>query len=212
MGIFTRFKDIVNSNINSLLDKAEDPEKMLRLMISEMEDTVIDLKSTTSSRMAEAIRLDNKIKEAEDTVKRWEKRAELALLKGKEDLAREALIEKKSSSEEAERIKKSLVALKNTIEEGKNEIATLEEKIRSSKEKLETLKRESQKAREREKETVNLNARFEDLENRINRMNAYTELNRVKEEESLETKFKTMERDEKIEEELLKMKKEKGLE
>ncbi len=212
MGIFTRFKDIVNSNINSLLDKAEDPEKMLRLMISEMEDTVIDLKSTTSSRMAEAIRLDNKIKEAEDTVKRWEKRAELALLKGKEDLAREALIEKKSSSEEAERIKKSLVALKNTIEEGKNEIATLEEKIRSSKEKLETLKRESQKAREREKETVNLNARFEDLENRINRMNAYTELNRVKEEESLETKFKTMERDEKIEEELLRMKKEKGLE
>lgn len=212
MGIFTRFKDIVNSNINSLLDKAEDPEKMLRLMISEMEDTVIDLKSTTAGRMAEAIRLDKKIKEAEDTVARWQRRAELALEKGKEDLAREALLEKKAASEEEERIKKSLVALKNTIEEGKKEISTLEEKIRSSKDKLETLKREGQRAKEREKETVDLNARFEDLENRINRMNAYNDLNRVKEEESRESRFSSMERDEEVEEELKRMKKEKGLE
>ena len=79
MSIFTRFKDIVNSNINSLLDKAEDPEKMLRLMIGEMEDTVIDLKTTTAARMAEAIRSEKKVDEAKATVDRWQARAELAI-------------------------------------------------------------------------------------------------------------------------------------
>ena len=92
MSIFTRFKDIVNSNINSLLDKAEDPEKMLRLMIGEMEDTVIDLKTTTAARMAEAIRSEKKVDEAKATVDRWQAIAELAIEKGKDDLAREALM------------------------------------------------------------------------------------------------------------------------
>lgn len=211
MGIFTRFKDIVNSNINSILDKAEDPEKMLRLMITEMEDTVIDLKTSTASRMAEAIKLDKKIAEAEDTVKRWSNRSELALEKGRDDMAREALIEKKSAEKEVERIKTSVIALKNTIEEGKKEISTLEEKIKSSKERLESLRNEKIRAEEREREKVNLNARFEDLENRINRMNAYSSLNKEKKEENTESRFQKMERDDEIEEEMTRLKKEKGI-
>ena len=210
MSIFTRFKDIVNSNINSLLDKAEDPEKMLKLMITEMEDTVIDLKTSTAARMAEIIRLEKKAKEAEETVGRWQKRAELAVEKGKEDLAREALGEKKTATAERDRIKASIDSLKNAVEEGKKEIATLEEKIRGAKSRLETLRMESQRADERKKENVNLNARFEDLENRINRMNAYNDLNKTKEEESSEAKFSRMERDEDIERELERIKKEKG--
>ncbi len=210
MSIFTRFKDIVNSNINSLLDKAEDPEKMLKLMITEMEDTVIDLKTSTAARMAEVIRLEKKAKEAEETVGRWQKRAELAVEKGKEDLAREALGEKKTAAAERDRIRASIDSLKNAVEEGKKEIATLEEKIRGAKSRLETLRMESQRADERKKENVNLNARFEDLENRINRMNAYNDLNKTKEEESSEAKFSRMERDEDIERELERIKKEKG--
>lgn len=212
MSIFTRFKDIVNSNINSLLDKAEDPEKMLRLMITEMEDTVIDLKSSTASRMAEAIRLDKKLKEAEDTVNRWQNRAELAIEKGKDDLAREALVEKKAATERLSRVKASLEGIKNSVEEGKKEISTLEDKISVAKDKLMTLQREAKRAEEKHNESVNLNARFEDLENRINRMNAYTELNKKKDEESSEERFSKMERDQDIEDELLKIKKEKGLE
>ena len=172
MSIFTRFKDIVNSNINSLLDKAEDPEKMLRLMITEMEDTVIDLKTSTASRMAEAIRLDKKVTEAENTVKRWQDRAELALEKGKEDLAREALLEKRTATENLNRTKASLESVKTAVEEGKKEIATLEEKVKVAKDKLENLQREAKRAEEKHNETVNLNARFEDLENRINRRKA----------------------------------------
>lgn len=211
MSIFTRFKDIVNSNINSLLDKAEDPEKMLRLMINEMEETVIELKSSTSARMAEAIRLNEKVTEAEKKVERWQERAELAIEKGKDDLAREALIEKRVASEELERVKLAMEGTKSAVEEGKKEISTLEEKVKIAKDKLENLQRENQRAQERSKETVNLNARFEDLENKINRMNAYTELSRQQHEESAEEKFKKMERDQEIEEELAKIKKEKGL-
>ena len=212
MSIFTRFKDIVNSNINSLLDKAEDPEKMLRLMIGEMEDTVIDLKTTTAARMAEAIRSEKKVDEAKATVERWQARAELAIEKGKDDLAREALIEKKHAQEAYERALENISSLKKSVEEGKEEIRTLEDKIKAAKDKLATLQREQARAQERRDSSVNLNARFEEMENRINRMNAYNDLSKKSEEKSAEEKFSEMEKNEEIEMEIERIKKEKGIE
>ena len=212
MSIFTRFKDIVNSNINSLLDKAEDPEKMLRLMIGEMEDTVIDLKTTTAARMAEAIRSEKKVDEAKATVERWQGRAELAIEKGKDDLAREALIEKKHAQEVYERALENISSLKKSVEEGKGEIRTLEDKIKAAKDKLATLQREQARAQERRDSSVNLNARFEEMENRINRMNAYNDLSKKSEEKSAEEKFSEMEKNDEIEAEIERIKKEKGIE
>lgn len=212
MSIFTRFKDIVNSNINSLLDKAEDPEKMLRLMIGEMEDTVIDLKTTTAARMAEAIRSEKKVDEAKATVERWQARAELAIEKGKDDLAREALIEKKHAQEAYERALENISSLKKSVEEGKEEIRTLEDKIKAAKDKLATLQREQARAQERRDSSENLNARFEEMENRINRMNAYNDLSKKSEEKSAEEKFSEMEKNDEIEAEIERIKKEKGIE
>ena len=212
MSIFTRFKDIVNSNINSLLDKAEDPEKMLRLMIGEMEDTVIDLKTTTAARMAEAIRSEKKVEEAKATVERWQGRAELAIEKGKDDLAREALVEKKHAQEVYERALENISSLKKSVEEGKEEIRTLEDKIKAAKDKLATLQREQARAQERRDSSVNLNARFEEMENRINRMNAYNDLGKKSEEKSAEEKFSEMEKNDEIEAEIERIKKEKGIE
>ena len=212
MSIFTRFKDIVNSNINSLLDKAEDPEKMLRLMIGEMEDTVIDLKTTTAARMAEAIRSEKKVDEAKATVERWQARAELAIEKGKDDLAREALMEKKHAQEVYERALENISSLKKSVEEGKEEIRTLEDKIKAAKDKLATLQREQARAQERRDSSVNLNARFEEMENRINRMNAYNDLGKKSEEKSAEEKFSEMEKNDEIEAEIERIKKEKGIE
>lgn len=212
MSIFTRFKDIVNSNINSLLDKAEDPEKMLRLMIGEMEDTVIDLKTTTAARMAEAIRSEKKVDEAKATVERWQGRAELAIEKGKDDLAREALMEKKHAQEAYERALENISSLKKSVEEGKEEIRTLEDKIKAAKDKLATLQREQARAQERRDSSVNLNARFEEMENRINRMNAYNDLSKKSEEKSVEEKFSEMEKNDEIEAEIERIKKEKGIE
>ena len=212
MSIFTRFKDIVNSNINSLLDKAEDPEKMLRLMIGEMEDTVIDLKTTTAARMAEAIRSEKKVDEAKATVERWQARAELAIEKGKDDLAREALMEKKHAQEAYERALENISSLKKSVEEGKEEIRTLEDKIKAAKDKLASLQREQARAQERRDSSVNLNARFEEMENRINRMNAYNDLSKKSEEKSAEEKFSEMEKNDEIEAEIERIKKEKGIE
>lgn len=212
MSIFTRFKDIVNSNINSLLDKAEDPEKMLRLMIGEMEDTVIDLKTTTAARMAEAIRSEKKVDEAKATVDRWQARAELAIEKGKDDLAREALMEKKHAQEAYERALENISSLKKSVEEGKEEIRTLEDKIKAAKDKLVSLQREQARAQERRDSSVNLNARFEEMENRINRMNAYNDLSKKSEEKSAEEKFSEMEKNDEIEAEIERIKKEKGIE
>ena len=102
MGVFSRFLDIVNANINALLDKAEDPEKMIRLMIQEMEDTLIELKSSAAAKMATLAKSKREYNEFEEEMKRWQARAELAISKGREDLAREALLAKRQVSERLE--------------------------------------------------------------------------------------------------------------
>ena len=201
MGIFTRFKDIVNSNINALLDKAEEPEKMLKLMIQEMEDTIIELKTSCSARMAEEIRLLKKYDEAKAYVARWQSRAELAVQHGKEDLAREALKEKRNALETLEKLEENLNAVKSSVEEGKNEIKTLEDKLQQAKLKLKTLQERSAKARETSVfNNQDLSSRFEAMEEKINQMDAWNELN--KKQDSAEEKFSKMEKDAEIEKEL----------
>ena len=205
MGIFSRFMDIVNANINSLLDKAEDPEKMLRLMIQEMEDTLIELKSNTAASIAQKIKLERKLEEIKATVSRWEQRAMLAIERGKEDLAREALIEKKRVSEELEIVNNQLAEAHKTIDSSKNEIVTLEDKLTQAKGKLKILKEKEERARaEKRSEELkrhDMNMHFQEMEEKIDRMNAWADLNNTT-KSATEDKFADLERDEEIEREL----------
>ncbi|HKL58366.1 MAG TPA: PspA/IM30 family protein, partial [Sphaerochaeta sp.] len=129
MGVFSRFLDIVNANINSLLDKAEDPEKMIKLMMQEMEYTLIELKSSCASKMASRAKTERTYKEQQSAVSRWQSRAELAISKGREDLAREALLEKKKALDAMEALASDLKVFDETIKVSKDEINQIEDKL-----------------------------------------------------------------------------------
>ncbi len=205
MGIFSRFKDIVNSNINAILDKAEDPEKMLKLMMQEMEDTLIELKSSCAAKMAHQVRLEKKLKENEALVNRWQQRAELAVQKGRDDLAREALVEKRNASSSLETLKSEIETISDLVSKSKGEIHQLEDKLEQSQMKLKTLQQKARAAEEEKRMHSNMSHEFDNLAEKIDRLNAENELNRK--EATLDNKFRAMEVNEEIEKELEQLKK-----
>jgi phage shock protein A len=133
MGIFSRFSDIINSNINAILDKAEDPEKIIRLMIQEMEDTLVEVRSTAARAIADKKEITRKLDALEAEALDWEKKAELALDKGREDLAKGALAEKALSQKSADALRTQKVALTESLEKLNDDITSLEEKLADAK-------------------------------------------------------------------------------
>ena len=184
MGIFTRFRDIISSNINSMLDKAEDPEKMIKLMIREMEDTLVELKSSCAGVMAQAKKIRREASEAWDRQRYWEEKAGLAVRKNRDDLAREALAERRAFVQRTGILENEALELDGLVAEYQDDIRQLEDKLASAKEKRRLLVgrhiHASQKKRARNDiyrmESSGAMARFENLESRIDRMEAEAEM------------------------------------
>jgi phage shock protein A len=139
MGIFTRFSDIVNSNINAILDKAEDPEKIVRLMIQEMEDTLVEVRSAAARSIADKKDLNRKLESLESDVRDWENKAELAIRKGREDLAKAALVEKTRSGSAADVLKQDYLAVDEGLSKLNGDIARLEGKLEDAKTRQKSL-------------------------------------------------------------------------
>ena len=133
MGIFTRFSDIVNSNINAILDKAEDPEKIVRLMIQEMEDTLVEVRSAAARSIADKKDLNRKIETLDREKDDWDDKAELAMRKGREDLARAALVEKSRVKTAVDVLKEDYVAVDEGLTKLNEDIARLEAKLEDAK-------------------------------------------------------------------------------
>jgi phage shock protein A len=139
MGIFSRFSDIVNSNINSLLDKAEDPQKMVRLIIQEMEDTLVEVRSTSARLLAEKKDIQRQQQRMENEVQEWENKAELALTKEREDLARQALVEKQKAQQGVDALQQEMDRVNESLDKLNDEIGQLQEKLADAKSRQKTI-------------------------------------------------------------------------
>ena len=133
MGIFSRFTDIVNANINVLLDKAEDPEKMVRLIIQEMEETLVEVRTRSARLIADKKDLGRRIERLQSEAAEWDSRAELALSKEREDLARAALKEKTVTVEAATAIEVELEQVDINLEKLSGDISQLQQKLVDAK-------------------------------------------------------------------------------
>ena len=139
MGIFTRFSDIVNSNINAILDKAEDPEKIVRLMIQEMEDTLVEVRSAAARSIADKKDLNRRLETLDREHVDWDSKAELAIRKGRDDLAKAALVEKTRVDAATEIIKSDYVAIDEGLSKLNEDISRLESKLQDAKARQKSL-------------------------------------------------------------------------
>jgi phage shock protein A len=214
MGIFTRFRDIISSNINAMLDHAEDPEKLIKLMIREMEDTLVELKASCASVIADHKKIQRRLSDIRSRETLWTDRAQLAVDKRRDDLAREALIEKRRFHQMAQSLESELSQHSELLTQYRDDIAQLEEKLHKAKEKQHMLiKRHlhAQRAMVAQQEIRRMDnyetiAKFEELESRIDRMEAEAELVNPIPRTTLDVAFDKLNIDDEIEEELTALK------
>ncbi len=214
MGIFTRFKDIVASNISAMLDKAEDPEKLIKLMIREMEDTLIELKSSCANTIAGQKKVRRMLDDIQDKEEFWTRKAELAVKKGKDNLARQALNEKRIYTNKLNSVEIEATELEHMITQYQDDIQELEDKLKSAREKQRILVQRHIRATGKKKahqeirraDSIEVMQKFEELENHIERMEAEADLVNYGRHATLEEEFNALEADEDIEAELSRIK------
>ncbi|HEY0314676.1 MAG TPA: phage shock protein PspA [Sphingomonas sp.] len=175
MGIFSRTRDIIAANVTDLLDKAEDPAKMIRMIIMEMEETLIEVRASAARTIADQKEMRRHITKLDKLQESWTEKAELALSKGREDLAKAALLEKQKAGDMAERLKEEIGVLDDALQASEADIAKLQNKLREARARQTSIvaRLESAHNRYRLREMTNgpkideAFARFETLERRV---------------------------------------------
>lgn len=213
MGVFSRFTDIINSNINSLLDKAEDPAKMVRLIIQEMEDTLVEVRSSSAKTLADKKELARQVSRYQKDAEQWQDKAELALSKGRDDLARAALMEKKKCVESADSLEEELAQVDTHIAKLQSEISQLQEKLADAKarQKAIIIREKTVSSRLKVKQNIDSDkvndalTRFDRYERKIDDLEAQVEAQDLG-SKSLADEIAELETDENIDDELAQLK------
>lgn len=175
MGIFSRTRDIIAANVSDLLDKAEDPAKMIRLIIMEMEETLVEVRASAARTIADQKEMRRQIARLEKVQLGWTEKAELALSKDREDLAKAALHEKQKAADVAEQLHREIGELDDALNASEEDINKLQAKLREARARQNSivtrLESANQRARMREMHSGaradEAFARFEILERRV---------------------------------------------
>ena len=206
MGIFSRMTDIVNANLNAMLDKAEDPEKMVRLIIQEMEDTLVEVRSTSVRTLARKKELQRHIAHMQGEVNEWQRKAELALSKDREDLARAALAAKQRSADNIVDHEKELKHVEGEIVKLDDDTGKLKAKLADAKQRQKAiiLRAASADSRLKVKRQIhdermeNAMVKFEKYEAKIDGLEAQLESYDLGQVRSLKEQFAELEQGEKL--------------
>lgn len=215
MGVFSRVADIVNSNINAMLDKAQDPSKMIRLIIQEMEQTLVEIRTSAARGIADKKELLRKKEHYERDVDEWKRKAEIAVRKERDDLAKAALVECHKSTEVLETIDKELAAIDEMLSKMNEDIATLTLKLKDAKARQSALVVRTKSAQARlnvrrqlsERNVDDAVIRFEQYERKIDDLEGEVESFDMG-QKTLAEEISDLEADEKLDEELAKLKRE----
>ncbi|MBP7335529.1 phage shock protein PspA [Niveispirillum sp.] len=215
MGIFSRLGDIVNSNINAILDRAEDPEKLVRLIIQEMEDTLVEVRSSAVKTVAEKKEIERRLSEIRRESEDWQRKAEFALSKDREDLAKGALVAKAKLAEAAEQMASELGRLDSALSKTNEDISALQVKLADAKTREKTLIARHKTATNRLKVRTQLYddritdafSRFEQVERNLDVLEGRSEvLGMGRGAKSLEDEIAELEAESKVESELAALK------
>jgi len=214
MGIFSRFSDIVNSNINAILDKAEDPEKLVRLMIQEMEDTLVEVRSAAARTIADKKELGRKLKVLTKEGLAWQDKAELAISKGRDDLAKAALAERAKVTASADALDHQTQAVTEGLTKLNTDIARLEEKLADAKARQKAIIARHQTASHRLQVRTKIHnpkvddafVRFESFERRMEGLEGRVEAYDMGTRKDLRNEFADLESEEVVEKELADLK------
>jgi phage shock protein A len=215
MGMFSRFTDIINANLNNMLDKAEDPEKMVKLIIQEMEETLVEVRSTAAKNIAEKKTLMRQIASLETSIHNWQEKAALAISKDRDDLAKSALNEKQKCVTQVSELQHGLDQLDVFLSAVQEDSQRLQEKLLEAKRKQEAfaLRQESAEVRLKVRERAvvyNIDeaiSKFERYQQKIDRVEAEIESYDFTANKDLDSQFRDLETDETIEKELAALKK-----
>ena len=220
MGIFSRMSDIINSNINAMLDQAEDPAKMVRLIIQEMEDTLVEVRTSSARVLAERKQATRRLEQARADAEGWEEKARLALSRQREDLARGALQERRAIDEEVILVEAELAAADEHIEQLSTEVLQLQQKLDDARarQKALSLRTQTVQSRIKVKRQIQRDAlddaflRFERFERRMDTLESQLEAMDIGRDVSpdLAAQINVLTDDERISDDLARLKKEMG--